>query len=181
MSHQNGHSVWPPRPPPATEPEVSQVDKILDDLITSPIQIHNISDDLNDLGTIDLTTLTNNDTADPTPPNIGNKDTPTHKGPARPNIQDTMQVDRENDKSHPQNVSMTDLTDSPNNRLTTAMSQCRRRCRSADIPPTAGPNQPRAKPYVKKVSKPSGNTPTPVPGRANQDKHWRSNTNRDQN
>ena len=49
-----------------------------------------------------------------------------------------------------------------------------------DIPPTAGPNQPRAKPYVKKVSKPSGNTPTPVPGRANQDKHWRSNTNRDQ-
>ena len=69
-------TVSDPPPPPATEPEVSQVDKILDDLITIPIQIHNISDDLNDLGTIDLTTLTNNDTADPTPPNIGNKDTP---------------------------------------------------------------------------------------------------------
>ena len=177
-----------PPPPPATEPEVSQVDKILDDLITSPIQIHNISDDLNDLGTIDLTTLTNNDTADPTPPNIGNKDPPpppppppTHKGPARPNIQDTMQVDRENDKSHPQNVSMTDLTDSPNNKADNGnVAVADDDVAVPDIPPTAGPNQPRAKPYVKKVSKPSGNTPTPVPGRANQDKHWRSNTNRDQ-
>ena len=125
-----GICTWIP-PPPATEPEVSQVGKILDDLITSPIQIHNISDDPNDLGTIDLTILANNDTADPTPPNIGNKDNPPppppplspHKGPARPNIQDTTQVDRENDKSHPQNVSMTDLTDSLIIRLTTAMSQ----------------------------------------------------------
>ena len=129
-----------------------------------------------------MTTLTNNDTADPTPPNIGNKDTPpTHKGPARPNIQDTMQVDRENDKSHPQNVSMTDLTDSPNNKVDNGnVAVADDDVAVPDIPPTAGPNQPRAKPYVKKVSKPSGNTPTPVPGRANQDKHWRSNTNRDQ-
>ena len=92
-----------------------------------------------------------------------------------------MQVDRENDKSHPQNVSMTDLTDSPNNKADNGnVAVADDDVAVPDIPPTAGPNQPRAEPYVKKVSKPSGNTPTPVPGRANQDKHWRSNTNRDQ-
>ena len=68
-------TVYDP-PPPATEPEVSQVDEYLEDLITNPIKVHNISDDLNDVGTIDLTTLANNDTSDPTPPIIGDKDTP---------------------------------------------------------------------------------------------------------
>ena len=175
-------TVSDPPPPPATEPEVSQVDKILDDLITSPIQIHNIWDDLNDLGTIDLTTLANNDTADPTPPNIGDKDTPpTPKGPARPNIQDTTQVDRENDKSHPQNVSMTDLTDSPNNKADNGyVAVADDDVAVPDIAPTADPNHPRAKPNAKKVSKISGNTPAPVPGRANNDLHWRSKTNREQ-
>ena len=72
-----------------------------------------------------------------------------------------MQVDRENDKSHPQNVSMTDLTDSPNNKADNGnVAVADDDVAVPDIPPTAGPNQPRAKPYVKKVSKP---LETPLP------------------
>ena len=58
----------PPTPPspPTTEPEVTYVDQFLEDLVVNPIQIHDLSDDFNDLGTIDLTNLANDDTSEPT-------------------------------------------------------------------------------------------------------------------
>ena len=55
-----------PPPPPTTEPEVTYVDQFLEDLVVNPIQIHDLSDDFNDLGTIDLTNLANDDTSEPT-------------------------------------------------------------------------------------------------------------------
>ena len=127
-----------------------------------------------------MTNLANDDTPDPTPPTIGDKDIPPPpKGPARPNTQDTTQVDRENDKSHPQNISMTDLTENPNNKAENGNVAVVDDVAVPDIATTAGPNHPRVKPNSKKVSKPSGNAPTPIPGRANHDMHWRSKTNRE--
>ena len=76
---------------------------------------------------------------------------------------------------------MTDLTDSPNNKADNGnVAVADDDVAVPDIAPTAGPNHPRAKPNVKKASKPSGNATTPLPGRANQDQHWRGKTNRDQ-
>ena len=73
---------------------------------------------------------------------------------------------------------MTDLTDSPNNKADNGnVAVADDDVAVPNIAPTAGPNHPRAKPNVKKVSKLTGNAPTPVPGRANQDKHWRNKTN----
>ena len=122
-----------------------------------------------------------NETPEPTPPTALDQDIPSPtKGLARPNTQDTMPDTRDNSTSHPQNISMTDLSDKDNdNAGTRNVAVADDDVAVPDMVPTAGPNLPRAKPVTKKACKPSGNAPTPVPGRANHDMHWRSKINRE--
>ena len=62
-----------PDPPPPPEPGVAAVNLILEDLIVNPIKIHADNDDL---GTIDLTNLENDETPDPTPSTVADQDFP---------------------------------------------------------------------------------------------------------
>ena len=56
----------------------------------------------------------------PTPPTTSDQDIPSPtNGLARPNTQEIVPDTRDNDTSHPQNVSMTDLTDSANDNAVT--------------------------------------------------------------
>ena len=130
---------------------------------------------------IDLDELDSNlnETPEPTPPTTLDQEIPSPtKGLACPNTQDTVPDIRDNSTSHPQNISMTDLNDN-DNAGTRNVAVADDDVAVPDMVPTAGPNQPRAKPITKTSSKPSGNAPTPVPGRANNDKHWRSKINRE--
>ena len=131
---------------------------------------------------IDLDELDSNlnETPEPTPPTTLDQDIPSPTmSLASPNTQDTVPDTRDNSTSHPQNISMTDISDNDNDKAgTTNVAVADDDVAVPDMAPTAGPNPPRAQPVTDKASKPSGNTPTPVPGRANHDLHWRSKVNR---
>ena len=66
------------------------------------------------------------------------------EGPARPNTQGTVQDTRENDTSHPQSISMTDLTATSNNEAVNGNVAVCDDVAVPDITTTAGPNHPRA-------------------------------------
>ena len=118
---------------------------------------------------------------EPAPPIILDQDIPSTTRPlASPLIQDVVPNTRDNSASHPQNISMTEINDISNDKAGTPnVAVADDDVAVPDMAPTAGPNPPRAKPVINKDNTLSGNTPTPVPGRANQDLHWRSKINRD--
>ena len=159
------------------EPEVTHVDQFLEDLIVNPIQIHDLPDDFNDLGTIDLTNLANDDTPEPTPPTIGDKDTP------RPLRALHVPIPRTRCKipgkmTHPTaKTSQWPIMNTSNNKSVNGNVAVNDDVAVPDIATTAGPNHPRANLNKKTNGKASGGSH--IPGRANQDMHWCSTVNRE--
>ena len=165
----------PPAPATQSEPVITITSddqtrpKITDAVPESPTQPdseHEVIDLVNDSKTRPMSkdTVSHHEKNDPGKDNIAHAKS---KADLDTNWPDT----REHSLSHPQNVSMTNLTD--NNK---GKSESDDVAVTVNVT-TSGPSKTMTNPISKTNGKPSGKTHKP--SRAETDKHWRSNLNRE--